>query len=119
MLKSWDTKLAEQYMTLIPNCNISDAPVLKEICGSKTVFAINGENGIEAFAAMEDAENGMMEISLLCVDCTIKEHKSLISSLLAECARYASQHSADAVFKVSTVSYGIIIPAEQIGYKRI
>lgn len=102
------------YQTRIPNVHSVDK-ITAENGGGKITFA-EYEDGNIVGAATVNKEN--WEIDFLAVKYDYKKKEDSIKNMIAYCTKYITCKGHKARIRVSPISYGVILPAKEIGYVR-
>ena len=108
-------KLYERYTKFIPNCHYTDESFLKEIdTENNDVFVLLRDNAVLGVGVVAKSSADAWEIiSLSVADENDRER------MLAYCTKHITDQGKKAQLRVSVVSYGIIVPAKEMGYERI
>lgn len=108
-------KLCERYTKFIPNCHYSDENFLREInTENNDVFVLCKDNAVFGVGVVAKNDGDVWEITSLSVTDENDRER-----LLAYCTKHTTDSGKKAQIRVSVVSYGVILPAKEMGYERI
>lgn len=108
-------KLCERYIKFIPNCHYTDESFLKEIdTENNDVFVLFKNNTVLGVGVVAKNSGDTWEITSLSV-----ADENNRERLLAYCTKHITDNGKKAQLRVSVVSYGVIVPAKEMGYVRL